>query len=79
MKEIASNLNYPRGTVKHVAIDENEGVLGITDLVVYGSFLEEQSFPDILIRAMCLEKLIIAPDLSIIKKQVNDVDILIRA
>ncbi|KAI7735320.1 hypothetical protein M8C21_029737 [Ambrosia artemisiifolia] len=71
MEEIALNLNYPRGTVKHVAIDDT-GVLGITDLVIYGSFLEEQSFPDILIKAMCLEKPIIAPDLSIIKKHVND-------
>ncbi|KAK9068327.1 hypothetical protein SSX86_012438 [Deinandra increscens subsp. villosa] len=72
MEEIASNLKYPRGTVKHVAIDEDTGVLGITDLVIYGSFLEEQSFPDILIKAMCLEKPIVAPDLSIIKKHVID-------
>ncbi|KAI3703180.1 hypothetical protein L1987_73076 [Smallanthus sonchifolius] len=72
MEEIASNLNYPRGTVKHVAIDEDTGVLGATDLVIYGSFLEEQSFPNILIKMMCLEKPIIAPDLSIIKKHVND-------
>ncbi|KAI3829257.1 hypothetical protein L1987_03376 [Smallanthus sonchifolius] len=72
MEEIASNLNYPRGTVKHVAIDEDTGVLGVTDLVIYGSFLEEQSFPNILIKAMCLEKPIIAPHLSIIKKHVND-------
>ncbi|KAL9999469.1 putative glycosyl transferase, family 1 [Helianthus debilis subsp. tardiflorus] len=72
MEEIASNLNYPRGTVKHVAIDEDSVVLGITDLVIYGSFLEELSFPDVLIKAMCLEKPIIAPDLSVIKKHVND-------
>ncbi|KAL8260766.1 hypothetical protein R6Q59_024815 [Mikania micrantha] len=74
IEEIALNLNYPRGTVKHVAINEatGTGVLGITDLVIYGSFLEEQSFPDILIKAMCLEKLVIAPDLSTIKKHVND-------
>ncbi|KAI3701268.1 hypothetical protein L2E82_45919 [Cichorium intybus] len=71
IEEIAVNLNYPRGIVSHVAIDEDRGVLGITDLVIYGSFLEEQSFPDILIRAMCLEKPIIAPDLPIIKKYVN--------
>ncbi|KAI3693411.1 hypothetical protein L6452_33246 [Arctium lappa] len=72
MEEIASHLNYPRGTVNHASIDEDNGVLGITDLVIYGSFLEEQSFPDILIRAMCLEKPIISPDLSIIKKYVDD-------
>ncbi|KAK1418660.1 hypothetical protein QVD17_27805 [Tagetes erecta] len=72
LEEIASSLNYPRGTVKHVAIDEETGVLAITDLVLYGSFLEERSFPEILIKAMCLEKPIIAPDLTIIKKHVND-------
>ncbi|KAL4567035.1 hypothetical protein LXL04_022606 [Taraxacum kok-saghyz] len=71
IEAIALNLNYPKGSVSHVAIDEDEGVLGITDLVIYGSFLEEQSFPDILIRAMCLEKPIIAPDLPIIMKHVN--------
>ncbi|XP_076934228.1 uncharacterized protein LOC143600416 [Bidens hawaiensis] len=72
MEEIASNLNYPRETVKHVAIDEDTSVLDIADIVIYGSFLEEQSFPDILVKAMCLEKPIIAPDLSIIKKHVDD-------
>ncbi|XP_076903465.1 uncharacterized protein LOC143558524 [Bidens hawaiensis] len=72
MEEIASNLNYPRGTVKHVAINEDTSVLDIADIVIYGSFLEEQSFPDILIKAMCLEKPIVAPELSIIKKHVND-------
>ncbi|XP_023751980.2 uncharacterized protein LOC111900339 isoform X1 [Lactuca sativa] len=71
IEEIALNLNYPRGSVSHVAIDEDMGVLGITDVVIYGSFFEEQSFPDILTRAMCLEKPIIAPDLPIIKKYVN--------
>ncbi|KVH91086.1 hypothetical protein Ccrd_006880 [Cynara cardunculus var. scolymus] len=33
MEEIASNLNYPRGTVNHASIDEDDGILGITDLV----------------------------------------------
>lgn len=57
--------------MSHVAIDEDMGVLGITDVVIYGSFFEEQSFPDILTRAMCLEKPIIARDLPIIKKYVS--------
>ncbi|XP_076910531.1 uncharacterized protein LOC143568206 [Bidens hawaiensis] len=75
IEEIASNLNYPRGTVTHAAIDDDADVyniLSIADVVIYGSFLEEQSFPDILIKAMCFEKPIIAPDLSIIKKHVDD-------
>ncbi|KVH97278.1 Glycosyl transferase, family 1 [Cynara cardunculus var. scolymus] len=73
IKGIASNLNYPSGTVNHAAIDEDVyNVLSIADVVIYGSFLEEQSFPDILIKAMCFEKPIVAPDLSIIKKYVDD-------
>nr|XP_043627238.1 uncharacterized protein LOC122598816 [Erigeron canadensis] len=75
IEEIASNLKYPMDTVKHVALnqlDEDVGVLSIMDLVVYGSFLEELSFPDVLIRAMCLEKPIIAPDLSVINKRIDD-------
>ncbi|XP_071691095.1 uncharacterized protein [Rutidosis leptorrhynchoides] len=73
MEEIASNLNYEKDTVKHVVVDEDDDdVLSIMDVVLYGSFLEEQSFPDILIRAMCLEKPIIVPDLSIIKKHIDD-------
>ncbi|XP_076934702.1 uncharacterized protein LOC143601086 [Bidens hawaiensis] len=75
IEEIASNLNYPSGTVNHAAADEDDDVhkiLSIADLVIYGSFLEEQSFPDILIKAMCFEKPIIAPDLTVIKKYVED-------
>ncbi|KAJ0430356.1 putative glycosyl transferase, family 1 [Helianthus annuus] len=75
IEEIASNLNYPRGTVNYAAIDDHDdvyNVLSIADLVIYGSFLEEQSFPDILVKAMCFEKPIIAPDLSIIKKYIDD-------
>ncbi|KAJ9563366.1 hypothetical protein OSB04_008526 [Centaurea solstitialis] len=73
IKGIASNLKYPSGTVNHATIDEDVyNVLSIADIVIYGSFLEEQSFPDILIKAMCFEKPIVAPDLPIIKKYVDD-------
>ncbi|KAI7740103.1 hypothetical protein M8C21_010321 [Ambrosia artemisiifolia] len=75
IEEIALNLNYQRGAVSHAAIDDNGDVynlLSIADLVIHGSFLEEQSFPDILIKAMCFEKPIIAPDLPIIKKYIDD-------
>lgn len=58
--------------MNHAVIDEDlYNVLSITDVVLYGSFLEEQSFPDILKIAMCFEKPIVAPDLSIIKKHVR--------
>lgn len=69
---IAKELKYPIGTVKHIAIDEDvDGVLSMVDLIIYGSFYEEQSFPEILKRAMCLEKPIIAPDHALIKKYVS--------
>lgn len=65
-------LRYPIGTVKHIAIDEDvDSVLSMVDVVIYASFLEDQSFPDILKRGMCFEKPIIAPDLSMIKKYVS--------
>ncbi|XVF73098.1 hypothetical protein PTKIN_Ptkin12aG0173900 [Pterospermum kingtungense] len=70
---IALNLRYPSGVVKHVAVDEDvDSVLSMTDLVIYGSFLEEPSFPEILIKAMSLGKPIIAPDLPNIRKYVHD-------
>ncbi|XP_068330544.1 uncharacterized protein [Pyrus communis] len=73
VEAIAHNLKYQSGIVKHVAVDmDADSVLNISDVVIYGSFLEEQSFPDILIKAMCLEKPIVAPDLSMIRKYVDD-------
>ncbi|KAL3829708.1 hypothetical protein ACJIZ3_018510 [Penstemon smallii] len=73
VETIALNLKYPKETVKHVAVDEDtDNILSNADLVVYGSFLDEHSFPDILLKAMCLEKPIIAPDLPNIRKYVSD-------
>lgn len=73
LKAVSASLNYPKGIVKHADRDANaDDVLRIADLVIYGSFLEEQSFPDILIKAMTYEKLIIAPNLSMIQKYVCD-------
>ncbi|KAJ4952515.1 hypothetical protein NE237_029347 [Protea cynaroides] len=73
LEAIALNLGYPKGSVRHFGIDEDvNGFLCTADLVIYGSFLEEQSFPDILVRAMCFGKPIIMPDLSMIRKYVDD-------
>lgn len=69
---MARSLKYPRGTIEHIAGDLNaDSVLGTADVVIYGSLLEEQSFPEILIKAMCFEKPIIAPDISMIRKYVR--------
>ncbi|KAF8379630.1 hypothetical protein HHK36_029072 [Tetracentron sinense] len=73
MEAIAVNLRYPSGVVKHIGVDGDvNSFLSMVDLVIYGSFLEEQSFPDILIQAMCFGKPIIAPDLTMIRKYVDD-------
>jgi len=55
-----------------IARDADEiNFLGIANLVIYGSFLEEQSFPSVLLQAMNLGKLVVAPDLDMIKKYVS--------
>ncbi|GAV75395.1 Glycos_transf_1 domain-containing protein [Cephalotus follicularis] len=73
VEAIARNLKYPRGTVKFISVDVDANIfLSTADAVIYGSFLEEKSFPQFLIKAMCFGKPIIAPDLSIIRKYVDD-------
>ncbi|KAK4415888.1 hypothetical protein Salat_2696200 [Sesamum alatum] len=73
VETIADKLGYRTGMVKHVAADENtDTVISSADLVIYRSFLDEHSFPDILLKAMCFEKPIIAPDLPTIRKYVSD-------
>lgn len=51
--------------------EEKDSILSISDIVIYSSLHEEQSFPDILLKAMCFGKPIVAPDLPIIKKYVG--------
>ncbi|XP_047319533.1 uncharacterized protein LOC124923611 [Impatiens glandulifera] len=73
VEAIALNLQFPRDNVKHVPDDEDsDRLLNLANLVIYGSFLEEQSFPEILIKAMYMGKPIIAPDLPMISKYVHD-------
>nr|GMC80048.1 Phosphatidyl-myo-inositol mannosyltransferase [Ipomoea batatas] len=52
--------------------EDAERILRLSDIVIYASFSEEQSFPYILLKAMLFGKPIVAPDLSIIKKHVVD-------
>ncbi|EPS70431.1 hypothetical protein M569_04330 [Genlisea aurea] len=73
VETIVENLKYPNGTVEHVVGDENvDDILRRSDVVLYGSFLEEHTFPEILRRAMHLEKPVVAPDLSVIRNCVAD-------
>uniref|UniRef100_A0A1J3IQQ4 Uncharacterized protein n=1 Tax=Noccaea caerulescens TaxID=107243 RepID=A0A1J3IQQ4_NOCCA len=73
IETISQNLTYPKDAVKHVSVAGNvDKILESSDLVIYGSFLEEQSFPEILMKAMALGKPIVAPDLFNIRKYVDD-------
>ncbi|KAE9605364.1 hypothetical protein Lal_00024805 [Lupinus albus] len=73
LETMAHSLKYPRGIIEHIAGDLNtDSVLATADVVIYGSLLEEQSFPDILMKAMCFEKPIVAPDIPMIRKYVDD-------
>ena len=67
---MASNVGFSKGAVEHVAVEDTDNLLGIANLVIYGSCLDEQSFPSVLVQAMILEKLVIAPDLGMITKYV---------
>ncbi|OEL21462.1 hypothetical protein BAE44_0017521 [Dichanthelium oligosanthes] len=72
LESVALSVGFPRGAVEHVAAGDKDNLLGTADLVIYGSCLEEQSFPSVLVQAMSLEKLVIAPDLAIIRKHIDD-------
>ncbi|CAI0460227.1 unnamed protein product [Linum tenue] len=73
VEAIAAKLNYPSGVVKHKGVDEDAStVINAADLVIYGSFNEEQSFPEVIMKAMSMAKPVIAPDLAMIKKYVDD-------
>ena len=73
LQAAAHSAGFPNGAVGHISNLEEASVhvLSISDIVIYGSFLEEQSFPGVLIQAMSLERLIIAPNLSMISKYVH--------
>ncbi|CAM0881755.1 unnamed protein product [Alopecurus aequalis] len=72
LETIALNAGFSRGAVEHVAVEDTDNLLGIANLVIYGSCLDEQSFPSVLVQAMILEKLVIAPDLGMITKYIDD-------
>ncbi|XP_009416403.2 uncharacterized protein LOC103997010 [Musa acuminata AAA Group] len=73
LEVIAEKVGYPGSIVEHIVINgDTNRYLGVADLVIYGSFLEEQSFPNILKQSMSLGKLIIAPDLNMIRKYVDN-------
>ncbi|KAJ3671055.1 hypothetical protein LUZ60_008481 [Juncus effusus] len=73
IETIALKVGFQSGVVGHFGnFDKAENVLSISDIVIYGSFLEEQAFPSILIQSMSLNKLIFASNLSMITKYVEN-------
>ncbi|KAI0515831.1 hypothetical protein KFK09_008499 [Dendrobium nobile] len=73
LETIALNFGFPRGLVQQIGGSVDDcSFLGITDLVIYASFHEEQSFPPVLLQAMSLGKLVVAPDLDMINKYIVD-------
>ncbi|XP_065024191.1 uncharacterized protein LOC135649596 [Musa acuminata AAA Group] len=76
LEAIARNVGFPSNIVENIVVaGDMNNFINIADIVIYGSFLEEQSFPSVLMQAMSLGKLIIAPDLDMISKYVvNEVN-----
>ncbi|VAH77664.1 unnamed protein product [Triticum turgidum subsp. durum] len=72
LEAIALNVGFSRGAVEHVAVEDTDNLLAIANLVIYCSCFDEQSFPNVLVEAMILEKLVIAPDLGMITKYIDD-------
>lgn len=69
---MAVHLGVENGTVRYVAAGEDVmGMLWSSNVVVYGSFRDEQSFPPILSRAMSLHRLVVAPNRSTFRDQVR--------
>ncbi|KAF3784394.1 hypothetical protein EJ110_NYTH30259 [Nymphaea thermarum] len=72
-QEIASTLGFPDGYMRHYGMDVDvDGILLMSNVVLYGSFQDEQDFPPLLIRAMTFKRPIVAPNLTVIKAHVVD-------
>ncbi|KAL5709702.1 hypothetical protein ACHQM5_020360 [Ranunculus cassubicifolius] len=73
LQEVASRLGLPHGSLSHYGLDKDvNSALLMADIVLHGSFQDEQGFPSLLIRAMSFGIPVVAPDLPIIKKYVVD-------
>ncbi|PIA54895.1 hypothetical protein AQUCO_00901063v1 [Aquilegia coerulea] len=73
LQEVASRLGLPDGSLVHYGLDGDvNSALFMSDIVLHGSFQDEQGFPSLLIRAMSFGIPVVAPDLPIIKKYVVD-------
>ncbi|KAG6763474.1 hypothetical protein POTOM_030891 [Populus tomentosa] len=73
LQEVVSGLGLHHGSVCHYGLHGDvNSVLLMADIVLYGSSQNEQGFPPLLIRAMTFGTPVIAPDIPILKKYVDD-------
>uniref|UniRef100_A0A2P2MFZ7 Uncharacterized protein MANES_07G093200 n=1 Tax=Rhizophora mucronata TaxID=61149 RepID=A0A2P2MFZ7_RHIMU len=73
LKQVASRLGLLHGSVRHYGLDGNvNGVLLMADIVVYGSYQDDQGFPPLIVRAMTFGLPVVAPDIPIFRKYVVD-------
>ncbi|KAJ6840840.1 uncharacterized protein M6B38_118925 [Iris pallida] len=73
LQELASRMGLPIDSVKHYGVDGDvNSLLLMADIVLYGSFQEEQSFPPLLLRSMSFGLPVIVPNLDIIRKYLVD-------
>lgn len=73
LQEIASRLGLLKGSLTHYGLNSDvNGILSMSDIVLYGSSQEEQGFPSLIIRAMTFGIPVISPDCPIVKKYVTD-------
>lgn len=69
---MAEHLGFSKGAVEYIGTDRDiQGVLWISDVVVYASYLNEQAFPPSLVRAMSLQRPVIAPKQATFKEYVS--------
>lgn len=65
-------MGFSDDSVRHYGMDGDvNGVLLISDLVLYSSFQEEQTFPPLLVRVMSFGVPFVAPNSAQIEKYVR--------
>ncbi|KAK1283554.1 hypothetical protein QJS10_CPB21g00300 [Acorus calamus] len=70
---MASRVGLPNGSVFHYSFDDDvNSILLMANIILYGSFQDEQGFSPLLVRAMCFEIPIVVPDLPTIREHVVD-------
>ncbi|KAK3035024.1 hypothetical protein RJ639_033938 [Escallonia herrerae] len=73
LQDVATHLGLLRDSVRHYGLNENvNGLLLMTDIVLYASSQDDQGFPPLLTRAMSFGIPVIAPDYPIIERYVVD-------